>query len=57
VRVFSIRARLSSMCARGSRCRKAAELDSFDDPEVKLANIGLHISRRPILAFGIPMAT
>jgi hypothetical protein len=31
---------------------KAAELNSFDDREVKPANIGLHIGRRPLLAFG-----
>jgi len=31
---------------------KAAELGSFDDREVKVQNIGLHIGRRPILAFG-----
>jgi FMN phosphatase YigB (HAD superfamily) len=31
---------------------KAAELNSFDDREIKPANIGLHIGRRPILAFG-----
>ncbi|MGE3144797.1 MAG: HAD family hydrolase [Pseudorhodoplanes sp.] len=31
---------------------KLAELNSFDDREVKPANIGLHIGRRPILAFG-----
>jgi len=31
---------------------KTAELDSFDDREVKPANIGLHIGRRPIFAFG-----
>ena len=31
---------------------KAAELSSFDDREVKVQNIGLHIGRRPILAFG-----
>ncbi|UVC06642.1 haloacid dehalogenase-like hydrolase [Rhizobium sp. TH2] len=31
---------------------KAAELNSFDDREVKPVNIGLHIGRRPILAFG-----
>ncbi|SFU20828.1 HAD family hydrolase [Mesorhizobium sp. YR577] len=31
---------------------KAPELNSFDDREVKPANIGLHIGRRPILAFG-----
>jgi phosphoglycolate phosphatase-like HAD superfamily hydrolase len=31
---------------------KRAELNSFDDREVKVQNIGLHIGRRPILAFG-----
>jgi phosphoserine phosphatase len=31
---------------------KAAELGTFDDREVKVQNIGLHIGRRPILAFG-----
>lgn len=31
---------------------KLAEIDSFDDREVKPHNIGLHIGRRPILAFG-----
>jgi phosphoserine phosphatase len=31
---------------------KLAELDSFDDREIKPANIYLHIGRRPILAFG-----
>jgi hypothetical protein len=31
---------------------KLAELGSFDDGEVKVHNIGLHIGRRPILAFG-----
>ncbi len=31
---------------------KLAELGSFDDREAKPANIGLHIGRRPILAFG-----
>lgn len=31
---------------------KLAELQSFDDHEVKVQNIGLHIGRRPILAFG-----
>jgi phosphoglycolate phosphatase-like HAD superfamily hydrolase len=38
----------------GSRAvlMKLAELNSFDDREVKPANIGLHIGRRPILAFG-----
>jgi phosphoserine phosphatase len=31
---------------------KLPELNSFDDREVKALNIGLHIGRRPILAFG-----
>jgi len=31
---------------------KATELNSFDDREVKPQNIGLHIGRRPIFAFG-----
>jgi hypothetical protein len=31
---------------------KLSELGSFDDREVKVENIGLHIGRRPILAFG-----
>ncbi|WP_424629649.1 HAD family hydrolase [Bradyrhizobium sp. SYSU BS000235] len=31
---------------------KVAELNSFDDRDVKPQNIGLHIGRRPILAFG-----
>jgi phosphoserine phosphatase len=39
---------------RGSRGEivKLPELNSFDDREVKPANINLHIGRRPILAFG-----
>lgn len=31
---------------------KQAEIDSFDDREVKPHNIGLHIGRRPVLAIG-----
>ncbi|HEY7978460.1 MAG TPA: HAD family hydrolase [Rhizomicrobium sp.] len=31
---------------------KLAELDSFDDREAKVQNIGLHIGRRPVFAFG-----
>lgn len=31
---------------------KVGELNSFDDREVKVENIALHIGRRPILAFG-----
>ncbi len=34
------------------RLQKLAELGSFDDREAKPQNIGLHIGRRPILAFG-----
>jgi len=40
--------------ARGGRAvlMKAPELDSFDDREAKPVNIGVHIGRRPLLAFG-----
>lgn len=31
---------------------KLPEIDSFDDREIKPHNIGLHIGRRPVLAFG-----
>ena len=31
---------------------KLSELGTFDDRDVKPQNIGLHIGRRPILAFG-----
>ena len=31
---------------------KLAEVDSFNDRETKVVNIGVHIGRRPILAFG-----
>ena len=31
---------------------RLAELNSFDDREVKVQNVSLHIGRRPILAFG-----
>jgi phosphoserine phosphatase len=31
---------------------KLPEIDSFDDREMKPHNIGLHIGRRPVLAFG-----
>ncbi|HKP29193.1 MAG TPA: HAD family hydrolase [Gemmatimonadales bacterium] len=37
---------------KGTTLMKEAGLNSFDDREVKPANIGLHIGRRPILAFG-----
>lgn len=36
----------------GAELVKLAELQSFDDREVKPVNIGLHIGRRPVLAFG-----
>jgi hypothetical protein len=36
----------------GAVLMKLPELNSFDDREVKPVNIGLHIGRRPILAFG-----
>jgi phosphoglycolate phosphatase-like HAD superfamily hydrolase len=35
-----------------ARLMKLGELNSFDDREAKPQNIGLHIGRRPILAFG-----
>ncbi len=35
-----------------SQLMKLAELDSFDDRDTKVQNIGLHIGRRPLLAFG-----
>jgi phosphoglycolate phosphatase-like HAD superfamily hydrolase len=35
-----------------SQLIKLAELDSFDDRDTKVQNIGLHIGRRPVLAFG-----
>lgn len=47
----SVRTRFEMRGGRGE-LMKLAELDSFDDREVKPANIGLHIGRRPILAFG-----
>ena len=38
--------------AEGTALMKLGELNSFDDREAKPRNIGLHIGRRPILAFG-----
>jgi hypothetical protein len=32
--------------------RKLAAMGSFDDRDEKVVNIGLHLGRRPILAFG-----
>jgi hypothetical protein len=40
------------MLGDAGRLMKVAELNSFDDREAKPQNIGLHIGRRPILAFG-----
>jgi phosphoserine phosphatase len=36
----------------GKNLQKLGELNSFDDRDAKPQNIGLHIGRRPILAFG-----
>jgi hypothetical protein len=36
----------------GTALMKLGELNSFDDRDVKPQNIGLHIGRRPLLAFG-----
>jgi phosphoserine phosphatase len=36
----------------GAVLQKLGELNSFDDRDAKPQNIGLHIGRRPILAFG-----
>ena len=47
----SVKLRFDIKDGRGE-LMKLAELNSFDDREVKPANIGLHIGRRPILAFG-----
>jgi phosphoserine phosphatase len=47
----SVKTRFEFMNGRGG-LMKLAELNSFDDREAKPANIGLHIGRRPILAFG-----
>jgi phosphoserine phosphatase len=47
----SVKTRFEMQDGRGELV-KLAEIDSFDDREVKPHNIGLHIGRRPILAFG-----
>jgi phosphoserine phosphatase len=47
----SVQTRFEMRDGRGELV-KIAEIDSFDDREVKPHNIGLHIGRRPILAFG-----
>jgi phosphoserine phosphatase len=52
-RVIGSSARLRvDISARGLSLFKLPELGSFNDREAKVANIGLHIGRRPILAFG-----
>jgi phosphoserine phosphatase len=47
----SVQTRFEMRDGRGELV-KIAEIDSFDDREIKPHNIGLHIGRRPILAFG-----
>lgn len=47
----SVRTRFEMVDGRGE-LMKLAEINSFDDREVKPQNIALHIGRRPILAFG-----
>ena len=47
----SVKTRFEVRDGRGE-LMKLAELNSFDDREVKVQNIGLHIGRRPIVAFG-----
>jgi phosphoserine phosphatase len=47
----SVKTRFEMRGGRGEIV-KLAEIDSFDDREVKPHNIGLHIGRRPVLAFG-----
>ncbi len=47
----SVKTRFDIQGGRGELV-KLAELGSFDDREEKVVNIGLHIGRRPILAFG-----
>jgi phosphoserine phosphatase len=47
----SVKSRYEIKDGRGELMR-LAELDTFDDREVKPHNIGLHIGRRPIFAFG-----
>lgn len=47
----SVRTRFAEEEGRGELI-KLAELDTFDDREIKPQNIGLHIGCRPIFAFG-----
>lgn len=48
----SVKLRFEAADAGPCELVKLAELGSFDDRDVKPQNIGLHIGRRPILAFG-----
>lgn len=48
----SVKLRFDPAESGPAQLTKLAELGSFDDREVKAQNIGLHIGRRPILAFG-----
>lgn len=47
----SVKTRFEMQDGRG-RLMKLSQLDSFNDGEAKPQNIGLHIGRRPLLAFG-----
>jgi phosphoglycolate phosphatase-like HAD superfamily hydrolase len=47
----SVKTRVEFQSGR-SQLMREAELWSFDDRDVKVQNIGLHIGRRPLLAFG-----
>lgn len=47
----SVRTRFEIESGRGE-LMKLAEINSFDDREVKPQNIALHIGRRPVIAFG-----
>ena len=47
----SVKSRVEFTDGRSS-LMKLPELSSFDDREAKVQNIGLHIGRRPLLAFG-----
>lgn len=47
----SVKTRLEVLDGR-VQVMRTAELGSFDDREVKVQNIALHIGRRPLLAFG-----
>jgi phosphoglycolate phosphatase-like HAD superfamily hydrolase len=48
----SVKLRFEPVDGGPDQLMKLAELGTFDDREVKAQNIGLHIGRRPLLAFG-----